>query len=175
MKQQLLLTAVGKDRIGIVDDLSKEILDRSCNIEESRMSLLGGDFAMILLVSGPSERLGTLIKDKALLEERLQLSIQMRYSEVAPQKSNAIPYVLESSSLDTPGIVHSVSTVLRKYGINITDLETNTESAPMTGAPLFIIKAQLLIPADVSIMLLKKELEELELNYNLDLRLHPAV
>ena len=92
MKQQLLLTAVGKDRIGIVDDLSKEILDRSCNIEESRMSLLGGDFAMILLVSGPSERLGTLIKDKALLEERLQLSIQMRYSEVAPQKSNAIPY-----------------------------------------------------------------------------------
>ncbi|WP_304224636.1 glycine cleavage system protein R [Gracilinema caldarium] len=175
MKQQLLLTAVGKDRIGIVDDLSKEILDRSCNIEESRMSLLGGDFAILVLISGPEERLKKLIEDKNLLEDRLQLSLQMRYTSGSQQTSRALPYILESSSLDTPGIVHGVSKLLRKYGINITDLETNTESAPMTGAPLFIIKAQLLIPADVSIMLLKKELEELEMNYNLDLRLSPAV
>jgi glycine cleavage system transcriptional repressor len=175
MKQQVLLTAVGKDRIGIVDDLSKEILDRSCNIEESRMSLLGGDFAILLLISGPAERLANLLEDKSVLEERLQLTIQMRYTSTSHHTTSAIPYILESSSLDTPGIVHSVSKVLRKYGINITDMETNTESAPMTGAPLFIIKAQLLIPADVSILLLRKELEELELNYNLDLRLRPAV
>ncbi|AEJ19167.1 glycine cleavage system protein R [Gracilinema caldarium] len=175
MKQQVLVTAVGKDRIGIVDDLSKEILDRSCNIEESRMALLGGDFAILLLISGPADRLARLIKDKNLLENRLQLTIQMGYTAASPNTINAIPYILESSSLDTPGIVHSVSTVLRRYGINITDLETNTESAPMTGAPLFIIKAQLLIPTDVSIISLRKELEELELNYNLDLRLRPAM
>jgi glycine cleavage system transcriptional repressor len=175
MKQQLLLTAVGNDRIGIVDDLSKEILDRSCNIEESRMALLGGDFAILLLISGPTDRLARLIEDKSILENRLQLAMQMRYTVSSQYTINAIPYILESSSLDTPGIVHNVSTVLRRYGINITDLETNTESAPMTGAPLFIIKAQLLIPTDVSIISLRKELEELELNYNLDLRLRPAM
>lgn len=175
MKQQLLLTAVGTDRIGIVDDLSKEILDRSCNIEESRMSLLGGDFAILVLISGPEDRLEKLHSDKGVLEKRLRLVIQMRYTSATAQKTGAIPYILESSSLDTPGIVHSVSTLLRKYSINITDLETSTESAPMTGAPLFIIKARLLIPSDVSVLLLRKELEELEMNYNLDLRLRPVV
>ena len=52
MKNHALLTAFGADRVGIVDDLTSLILEARCNVEESRMSVLGGEFAVILLFSG---------------------------------------------------------------------------------------------------------------------------
>ncbi|MFQ3547255.1 MAG: ACT domain-containing protein, partial [Termitinemataceae bacterium] len=146
-----------------------------CNIEESRMTILGGDFAILMLVSGSADMLQNLVNDRSILEERLGLSIQIRHTSGGIHTEGFLPYQLESSSLDTPGIVHGVSAILRKHGINITDLETNTESAPLTGAPLFTMKARILIPSTLSIATLRKELEELELQYNLDIRLSPMV
>ncbi|MCK5262904.1 MAG: glycine cleavage system protein R, partial [Gammaproteobacteria bacterium] len=52
MNQKLVITALGADRPGIVDELSNTLLTHQLNIEDSRMSVLGGEFAILLLVTG---------------------------------------------------------------------------------------------------------------------------
>ena len=47
----LVISAQGKDRPGIVNTLSKAALDSGCNITNSRMAVLGGEFALILLIN----------------------------------------------------------------------------------------------------------------------------
>jgi glycine cleavage system transcriptional repressor len=173
MKQYAILTAVGADRVGIVDDLTSVILGRRCNIEESRMAVLGGEFAIVLLFSGEEAGVRMLLAELPARGTELGLSIGAK--ETVPPKTDpqARPYLLESVSLDTPGIVHSVTTLLRKYGVNIEDLETETTPAPWTGAPLFSMRARLSVPGSTSIARLREELEDLEAETNLDLKLSP--
>jgi len=174
MLSHALLTAVGPDRIGIVDDISAAILARECNIEESRMALLGGDFAALILFSGSPAAVERLIADAEAIGGALGLAASAKRTETPAQMADALPYVLESSSLDTHGIVHAIAATLRRYGINIADLETETVPAPWTGAPLFNMRARLSVPRSVSIVEIRRELAGLEGEHNLDLRLYPA-
>ena len=61
-KAYVVLTAVGPDRVGIVDDISGSVTAAACNIEESKMAVLGGEFAVIMLVSGASARVDSLVR-----------------------------------------------------------------------------------------------------------------
>jgi glycine cleavage system transcriptional repressor len=173
LKSHAILTAVGADRVGIVDDLTALILEGDCNVEESRMAVLGGEFAVILLLSGSREDVRALVQGLPSQEDSLGLQITMRET-VPPQAGpDTRPYLLESVSLDTPGIVHSITSLLRRHGINIDDLETDTTPAPWTGAPMFVMKARVILPPSVSIPALREELEALEGEQNLDIKLAP--
>ena len=81
MKQLIVLSAIGNDRYGVVNDLTKVILDCGGNIEESRMSALGNEFAMLLLVSGSWHTLARLESELKKLEESAGLSLTMRRTE----------------------------------------------------------------------------------------------
>ena len=174
MKQHAVLTALGKDRVGIVDDITNAILEARCNLEESRMAVLGGEFAAILLVSGEADTIEELLADVNDLGSRLDLLIERKSTEPPNMDSSARPYLIESVSLDTPGIAHSVTSLLRKYQINIETLETDTTAAPWTGAPMFIMKTRVSIPQSVSLTRLKDEIEELASEQDLDIRLIPV-
>ena len=159
--------------MGIVDDLTTAIFEKDCNVEESRMAVLGGEFAVILLLSGIGDRVQALIRNLPAVGETLGLHITLK--ETVPPKAdlNTRPYLIESVSLDSPGIVHSITSLLRKYGINIEDLETDTTAAPWTGAPMFIMRARITIPAAVALSTLREELEDVEVQQNLDIKLTP--
>ncbi len=183
----VVLTAVGTDRVGIVDDIAGAVSAAGCNIEESRMALLGGEFAVIMLVSGPSASVDSLARSLPALGEKLGLLIGCRPTR-APGSSGGAesagnrgadsakgrPYLLTAVSLDTPGIVHSVTAVLRSHEINIEDLETETAAAPWTGAPMFRLSAHLVLGPSVSIDGLKQELARLQRELDLDIVLKPV-
>lgn len=173
MKQLAILTAIGTDRVGIVDDLTAPILESNCSIEESRMSVLGGEFAVIMLLSGEEEGVRKLSREMPAFGNSLGLHITLKETVPPKTDSQARPYLIESVSLDTPGIVHSITSLLRKYRINIEDLETDTTPAPWTGAPMFSMRARLSIPAAVPLAKLREELEDLEAQANLDVKLIP--
>jgi putative FmdB family regulatory protein len=65
-KTYLVISALGEDHPGIVNHLSKAILEHGCNIEDSRMTVLGGEFAAMLLVEG---KWNTLAKIENALPE----------------------------------------------------------------------------------------------------------
>lgn len=175
MRGHAIVTAVGADRVGIVDDIAREILGLACNIEESRMALLGGDFAALLLVSGEAEAIARLIQDAPGFGTKLGLVTQARSTAAPSAAVDALPYLLESASYDTPGIVHSITAVLRRAGINIASMETETDPAPWTGAPMFTLRARIAVPRSVSVAALRRELSALESEFNLDLTLTSAV
>jgi glycine cleavage system transcriptional repressor len=168
-----VLTAIGADRVGIVDDLSGLVSARACNIEESRMAVLGGEFAVIMLVSGLPPALDQLSGDLAARGARLGLHVEMKATR-GPVPEAGRPYLLETVSLDTPGIVHTVTAALRKHGVNIESLETDTAPAPWTGAPMFRMRAHVVVGPSVEIGKLKEDLAHLEAGQDLDVRLRPV-
>jgi glycine cleavage system transcriptional repressor len=181
-KAYAVLSAIGADRVGIVDDLSALVSGRRGNIEESKMAVLGGEFAVMMLFSMEAEALAELSAGVAGLESALSLKIgieRTRKDDAALEREAASgrgrPYSLETVSLDGRGIVHAVSAVLRTYGINIEDLETRTERAPLTGAPLFRMKADIVLGPEVVAANLRRELEELQAGQDLDIVLQPLV
>ncbi len=168
-----VLTAIGGDRVGIVDDLSGAVLEAGCNIEESKMAVLGGDFAVIMLVSGAAPAVDSLGRSSAALGGRLGLRIECRTTR-EPGREAGRPYLLSTVSLDTPGIVHSVTALLRKRGINIEELETDTAPAPWTGAPMFRMRAHVAIDSGVPLDELRAELARLGHDHDLDVTLSPV-
>jgi len=169
-----VLTAIGTDRVGIVDDISGAVSAGSCNIEESRMAVLGGEFAVIMLVSGAPPAVQALADGLPALGARLGLAMGCRRTNEPRPAASGRPYLLEAVSLDTPGVVHAVTAVLRGHGINIEDLETDTAAAPWTGAPMFRMKAHLVADPSVSLPSLRQDLARLQQDHDLDISLKPV-
>jgi len=87
MNKYLVISALGKDRPGLVNQLSHAILDAGCNIQDSRMTVLGGEFALMLLVTGPWNAVGKLeSQTKALEKKHLISQDDEKHWEVEIQK-----------------------------------------------------------------------------------------
>jgi glycine cleavage system transcriptional repressor len=166
----LLITAVGTDRPGIVDDLAGWLFGLGLNIEESRMAQLGGEFAILMLVSGSKEKeRGAEASREAFgRESGLTIFVRPARPEPASPEKPVLPYSLAATALDHPGIVHRVTRLLRGYSINIVDATTRTTPAPFTGTPIFRLDIEMDIPADVSMAKLRDDLRALGDQANID-------
>jgi glycine cleavage system transcriptional repressor len=169
-----VLTAIGADRVGIVEDIASLVASRGGNIEESRMAVLGGEFAAILLVAMPAEALAELDPMLAGLGRDLDLRLELRRTTPPRSAGSGRPYLLETVSLDNPGIVQAVTALLKRHGINIEQLETETLPAPWTGAPMFRMRATVILGGQVPVAALRAELADLEGRMDLDISLKPA-
>ena len=78
MKQHIVISAVGGDRVGMVHELSKAIADSGGSISESRMTALGSDFAMLMLVAGNWHSIARIETDLGKLAEASGVTIQVR-------------------------------------------------------------------------------------------------
>jgi glycine cleavage system transcriptional repressor len=149
----LVLSALGPDRPGLVSEVTHFIAERGGNVEDSRMAVLGGEFGIMVLVSGPGERIDTISNEVAQLESRTGLSFLARSTE-SPEihrKATVVPYRITANALDHEGIVRAVSTALFETGINIVSLHTTAYNAPITGSPLFRLDVTVDVPREVPI------------------------
>jgi glycine cleavage system transcriptional repressor len=173
MDEAVVLTVIGRDRVGIVDDISALILEFNCNIEESKMAKLGGEFAAIIMVSGESASLKKLTDSISNFQDRAVLFVTVKTTSEEKKDSRSIPYRLVTISPDTPGIVRSVTAILHKNSINIEEMETETVPAPWTGAPMFHMRAIIMLPPGIHSKELLRELESSTENQDLDITLTP--
>jgi len=133
METLLVVSALGRDRPGLVDQLSKMVLDAGCSIRDSRMAVLGGEFAMVLLLAGNWNAVAKLEALLPRLRDSLDLTLQLKRTEPRTGTSNLIPYAVEVVSLDRPGIVHDVANFFAEREINIEDLYTSSYPARRRG------------------------------------------
>lgn len=173
MKAYFVLTALGHDRVGIVEELTEILGNEECNIEESRMAVLGKEFAVILLASGEAQAVERLTDRLPRLREELGLQIEIRPTESESVIPAGRPYLIEAVSLDAPGIMHSVTAILKESGVNIEEVSTETSSAPWTGATMFIMKGTIILPQGVHAVDLRERLESLEHEQDIDIKLEP--
>ena len=171
MTTKLVISALGADRPGIVDELSNIIYSHELNIEDSRMTVLGGEFAVLLLVSGELTSLDTLQAEAAEIEQALQMSLLMKPTTESNVSGDAIPYSVEVAALDNPGIVNSIASFFSSQNINIVNLETERYAAPHTGSPMFALHMTIGISADTNIAQLREAFMDTCDELNLDAEL----
>src|SRR6187401_2567608 len=135
MQTSLVLTIIANDKPGIVERLAEHVLATGANWEESRMARLGGKFAGLLRVTVNRDAADALAAKLTALNTDGLTVVVTRTAESAPAPLRTLR--LELVGNDRPGIVRDISRVLARQGVNIDELETGLESAPMSGEPLF--------------------------------------
>lgn len=137
---ELAVTAFGADRPGIVAAVAEVLKDRGGNVEDSAMTILGGHFAIMLLVDSddsPADLQGAL--EAATADLGLTISV----SDAGAGHDAAAPtHVLSVYGGDKPGILAGVSRALADVGANVTDLDTRLLSAD-SDAPVYAMVVEL--------------------------------
>jgi glycine cleavage system transcriptional repressor len=162
MKKQLLVTAAGEDRPGIVARLTEVFVKHGANLEESRMAILGGEFAAIIMIAVPDERIEDLRKElKGLEDETITVTTKSTKPLDPKRFVKYAPYQIDLAGADHEGIVHKVSRFLKDHSINIQCMDTEVVPAPVSGTPLFHMKATVLVPPSISFGELQHQLDQL--------------
>ena len=172
-QSQLVLSAIGKDQTGIVDRLTRAVFDLELNITDSRMTVMGGEFAVQMLIEGAWNQIAMLETMLPDLESRLGLTIHGKRTDIRVTDEKIRPYTVEVVALDHPGIVHHLAGFFSQHHINIEDLHTSSYAAAHTGTPMFAVSLQIGVPAEVQISILRDEFMEFCDSMNLDAVLEP--
>ena len=159
MDERTVLTAIGADRPGLVEEVSEFVLARGGSIENSRMANMQGQFAMVMVIAGTQEAVEQITNDLETL--RREVGIDARLTPAGRTGADAsarLPYRLTGRALDQSGLVHHVANRLRSLGVNIESMETELEAAPVTGAPIFAMDLVIAVPTEAPIQKLRDEL-----------------
>jgi glycine cleavage system transcriptional repressor len=150
MGQRFIMTAFGKDRPGIVADVTRILYENGCNLEDNSMTLLADEFTLILLFTARSSEIEEqLARDCRRLEREKGISAFLRPLEVRQGAAPATftTAVLHVEGMDQAGIVYKVSQFLADHGINIVDLKSVVQASPESGAAIYRMNIAVQIPA----------------------------
>jgi glycine cleavage system transcriptional repressor len=178
VRKWFIVSAVGRDRPGIVADLAQLVFDCEANLEDSRMTLLGNEFAAILLCSGQSADLDErLARGARRLEWENRLTVFIRPLEGEPRPAVPAPgtrlYAIETQGMDRAGIVAGICRALADHHVNIADLRSSTLPSP-SGAALYRMNVLVEVPDSLDPARLAKALEERGAQLGVDVSIAPA-
>ena len=147
------VTIISKDRPGIVADTTEVLFNLGCNIEDSSCTMLGGDFAMILIVTHEKPFTKASLSDEfRTLQERTGLVVNLRTlheNELYPVKDEGDLCLISVYGSDQPGIVYKVTRTLADHKVNITDL--NTKLIGTKEEPVYVLMLEAILPQGLSI------------------------
>jgi glycine cleavage system regulatory protein len=172
MRASIVLTVIGPDRPGIVELLSTTIAAHGGNWEQSRMAHLAGQFAGILRVTIGHDHVTELHRAlDGLASQGLRVVSE---ASAAAERDDSRAYRLSLVGDDRPGIVRDLSRALAARGVNVEELDTHCESAPMSGEQLFHARALVHLPAALKVNDLQHALEALADDLMVELKLVAA-
>lgn len=161
------VTVIGRDRPGIIAEVTAVVAELGGNLEDSAMTLLRGHFAWMLIAevadAGVLSARLTRLSDDGLLVSVLPLAADAEYD------SGHEPYVLTVHGSDRPGIVAAVTATIARAGGNITDLSTR-----LSPGGLYVMVAEVLLPAETDVGALGAELARAGSELGVGVTLRPA-
>ena len=150
-----VIATIAEDRPGLVSELSELVLALDLNIEDSRMTVLGGEFAVLMSIAGKESSLAALREQLAAQADRGGFVYIYRDTSDRPKIQRRI-FQVSVESMDHPGIVHGVTAFFSERGVNIRELTTDNEPAAHTGIPVFNMQMQIEVVADEPIEQLRE-------------------
>ena len=176
MTQRWIVTALGKDRPGIVAGVTEVLYKLGCNLEDSAMTRLEGEFAIMLIFSSPPK----ITQDKLdqafeLLERRLQLAVHLKpltAQETRKPQPGGKGYLISVYGADRPGIVFKVSEILSRAKVNITDVHTHRSAGG--GPSLYLMLLEVEVPARPSVASLEQQLKRLATRLGVEVSVRPS-
>ena len=171
-RETVLVSASGRDQSGIVESVSGVVFDAGANLEDSRMAILGGEFALFMLVAGTGKQLDAVRAGLDSVAGELDLELQVKSVAAVQARPGVICYRLQAVALDHPGIVHKITGILRDRGV--ANLDTSLNQAPITGTPIFSLEMEVQVPADQAVNELREELQRVAGEDNVDVIFQPV-
>lgn len=168
---QLALSAIGRDRPGIVAEVTRALLGHSLNITDSQMAVLGGRFTMMLIVDAPDGTdLDAVHEELKRTRERLSLdALSLSALAEAGDAPAADPsHIVTVYGVDHPGIVHAVSARLAARAVNVTDLETR-----LVGDGLYAMVLEVALPLELDPEALAAMLAEVGAEQGVEVTVRP--
>jgi glycine cleavage system regulatory protein len=172
VRTSLVLTVIGTDRPGIVEQLSDAVLAAGGNWEESSMARLAGKFAGLLRVGVDSEHADRLAATLKLLAAEGLTVVVERSGDVDVLTSRTLS--LELVGNDRPGIVRDISHVLARNGVNIEELDSEVRGAAMSGEPVFRARLRVRLPDATDVNDIRRALEAMADNLMVDVSFDEA-
>lgn len=162
------LAAIGRDRPGIVAAVAKVLYEQGCNVEDSSMTLLRGNFSIMLVLESPE---GTTPASLAGALRPACDAIGLTYSVLDIEDTADVPHpshILTVYGADKPGILYQVAQALADDGVNITDLDSRLVGAD---EPVYALILELAVPGDAKRV--EERLIEIAATIGVDLTLRP--
>ncbi len=174
MNVSLVMTVIGTDRPGLVGRLSAVIAEHGGNWLESRMAHLGGQFAGILRIQVPAIQEDALMSALQTLDSHgLSVRVQRDSAAVVAPAARRRLAVIELVGHDRPGIVRQISQVLAQHQVNVEELVTRCDSAPMSAEMLFHATATVQLPESFPLARLRAALEQIAADLMVDISVMP--
>ena len=140
--KKIILYAKDQDRTGIINTISNAITRFDGNIETSKMIKLETEFHMLILITIPNNNIKKLKKSLSHIKS-LNIIINPVSNSIENIADSLFLFTLKGA--DNEGIVHTFTNYFSSQKINIEEMETDILNAPITGQPLFSLKATLSI------------------------------
>ncbi len=173
METSCIITFIGDDRPGLVEQLSTVIEENQGNWHESQLSQLGGKFAGLIRVSIPQGSADQL-EDALKSLSASGLSVRVTPSSTGRLTPSARKIILTIIGPDRPGIVREISQALATHQVNVVDMDSQVSSAPMSAEMLFEARIDAEIPLETSLDDLSDRLEEIANYMTLDISIEPV-
>ena len=157
--EQAILVATGADHPGVLDDVSLFLHERKAKLFESRVSLLGGHFALLLLIGGDDAVLDVIRADLPELEKKAGIDVFLREAR-AGTSGDFTPMRLRATGKDPAVTVHRLSHLMRVLGTNIENIETHTTPAGKAEGG-FELEMELSVPRHTPVVMLKQYVQSL--------------
>jgi glycine cleavage system transcriptional repressor len=179
MRHWFALSAIGRDRPGIVADLSELIYECDCNLEDSSMTILGSEFAVLLLLTGEGEEIAQRLSKackRLEWEKRLTVFFRPLEGEPVPYRTSqrAATFSLQVVGVDKAGIVARVARCLADHRVNISQMLTQSRPEPGTGTPIYTMRMIMDVPEGVDEQALRRRLDALARSLQVELALERA-
>ena len=174
--QHFALTIIGRDRPGIVSQVTEILFQGGFNIADSSCSILGGQFSMILIISNPNITTKEEFSDTFKPLEENSLSVYIRTlkpgGEIRPVLEGNL-CMISVYGADKPGIVFQVAKELGDRNINITDL--NTKLVGAAEKPVYVMLLEAMLPEGVEIEEVESWTDELKKKLQVDISVRSLV
>jgi len=167
MQEDLIVTFVGNDRPGIVQEMSAEVSALGGNWLESQMSRMAGKFAGVARISIDVKQVEALSEGLTAISG---LSILLERAEPSPDDVMALAFTLSIIGPDRPGIMSEVTTALVSNQVNLAEVATRVGPAPMTGDQTFFAEVNILVPEGVPMVSLENALQRIADDLAVDIR-----
>jgi glycine cleavage system transcriptional repressor len=171
---QLAITVLGSHQSRFMAEILPAIRDCKCHILDIKSSCIGQTTAAYLLIQGNWNQIAKFESTLELIQKRLEIKVHTLRTEPKEKTKDYLPYSVETISLDHESVVESIATFLMDRDIEIEEITGSSYQAPYLQSSVFSSKFIILVPASVSLLILREEFMDLCDQLNIDAILEPV-
>ena len=174
MQNLLAITAMGEHRPGLLEPVIKIIHDCGGSIVDSRMSVLGDRFSLMMMLSGTWDVIAKIENAVPRIENELGITVISQRAAPREKADDLMPYAIEVIAVDRNGLVHQIVQFFVAREINIEDIYSGNYTASRTGTQMFSLHMTISVPTDISIAAMRNEFMDFCDQLNLDAIMEPV-